>query len=110
MPHTLEFPGMLRAVVPLVRRQRCATGVVGELVAVALGCASWSGRLAFRRSGLVPSLAAVIGALNNLAEPPAGLRDIQPVGIHRRSLHVIDLPARKVGTAHVPFLAFAIRS
>src|SRR5207244_6184658 len=40
MPHPLELPGMLRAVVPLMRGERLAgfgRRVVGELVAVSLG-------------------------------------------------------------------------
>src|SRR5205085_1789623 len=45
MPHAFELPGMLRAVVPLVRRERLAgfgARVVNKLVAFALGHAAWS--------------------------------------------------------------------
>ncbi len=61
VPDALELPGVLRAVVPLVR---AGIAVVGKLVA-------------HRR----PGLAAVIGALDHLPEPVAGLRGVQPVGL-----------------------------
>src|SRR5262249_3698612 len=57
-----------------------------------------------------PVLAAVVGALDDLPEPAAGLRYENPVGIHRRALHVKDLPARKKGPADVPLLPFAVRA
>src|SRR2546425_3375624 len=82
MPDALELPGMLRAVVPLMRGEglaRLRGRVVGELVALAF-------REAFR--GLfqhtcrrLPRLAAVAGALDDLSEPPARLRRVQPVRI-----------------------------
>ena len=89
MPDALELPGMRRAVVPLVR---AGDAVVDELVAHRL-----------------PGLAAVVGALDHLPEPAAGLRRIQPVRIGGRSLDVVDLPAREVGTADVPLFALAVR-
>ena len=99
MPDALELPGMLRAVVPLVRGERLAGfggRVVDELVALALGHAvGRRGRLAGRCPRLIPCFAAVIGALNDLPEPAAGLRRIQPVRIGRRALEVIDLPAAR---------------
>ena len=88
MPDPLELPGMRRAVVPLVG---AGLAVVDELVAHRL-----------------PGLAAVVGALDHLPEPAAGLRGIQPVRVGRRALHVVDLPAPEVGTADVPLLAFAV--
>src|SRR5262249_11955622 len=100
MPDALELPGMLRAVVPLVSGERLAgfrRGVVNELVAFALGPTALVGGEA--ASGRLPSLAAIAGALDNLSEPAAGLRGVEPVGIAGRSLHVVDLPAGKVGTA-----------
>ena len=113
MPDALELPGMLRAVVPLVRGEGLAgfgRRVVDELVALALGHAVRSGgRLAGRCSGLVPRLAAVVGALDDLPEPAAGLRRIQPVRVNGRSLEVVDLPARKVRTTDVPPFALAVR-
>ena len=81
MPHPLELPGMLRAVVPLMRGERLAgfgRRVVDELVARGLR-RTWGGRLSGRRSGLVPGLAAIVGALDQLPEPAARLRRIQPI-------------------------------
>ena len=89
MPDALELPGVRRAVVPLVR---AGDAVVDELVAHRL-----------------PGLAAVVGALDQLPEPAAGLRRIQPVRIDGRALQVIDLPAPKVGAADVPLFALAVR-
>ena len=89
MPDALELPGVRRAVVPLVR---AGDAVVHELVAHRL-----------------PRLAAVVGALDHLPEPAAGLRRVQPVRVGGRSLEVVDLPARKVGAADVPPLALAVR-
>src|SRR2546422_6179274 len=109
MPDALELPGVLRAVVPLVRGEGFAgvrRRVVDELVALA-------GRHAVRRlrhstPGRLPRLAAVARALDDLSEPPARLRRVDAVGIGGGSLHVINLPAREVRTAHVPLLALAV--
>src|SRR6266849_629986 len=106
MPHPREFPGMLRAVVPLMRRQRLR-GVIGEFVAFALrrtGRRSLSGG----RSGLVPGLPAIVGTLNDLPEPSAGLRRVDAIGIGGRAFQVIHLPARKMGPADIPFFALAV--
>src|SRR5437016_3909702 len=85
-------------------------GVIDELVAFALGRALWSGdRLARGRAGLLPRLATVVGTLDDLAEPAAGLRRIQPIRVSRRAFEVINLPARKVGAADLPPIAFAVR-
>ena len=65
MPDALELPGMRRAVVPLVR---AGHAVVGELVA-----------------DRFPGLAAVVGTLDQLPEPTARLRGIQPVRIDAAS-------------------------
>ena len=75
MPDALEFPRMRRAVVPLMR---AGHAVVHELVADRL-----------------PRLAAVVRPLNQLPEPAARLRRVEAVRIGRRSLEVIDLPARR---------------
>src|SRR5436309_10262601 len=113
MPDAFELPGMLRAVVPLVGRERLTglrTRIVDELVALTFRRAVWSRRrLAGRCPRLVPGFAAVIGALDDLPEPAAGLRCVDAVGSKRRTLHVIDLPPGKVGAADVPPLAFAVR-
>ena len=112
VPDALELPGVLRAVVPLVRRERLAglgRGVVDELVALALGHAvGRGGRLAGRRARLVPGLAAVVGALDDLPEPAAGLRGVDAVRIDGRALQVVDLPAGEVRAADVPLLALAV--
>src|SRR5437660_200625 len=67
------------------------------------------GRLTGRCPRLVPGFAAVIGALDDLPEPAAGLRGINPIRVNRRALHVIDLPATEVQAADVPFFALAVR-
>src|SRR5262249_43991835 len=82
MPDALELPGMRRPVVPLMGP---GDALVHELVAHRL-----------------PGLAAVAGPLNDLAEPAARLRGIEPVGIGRRRLQVIDLPSGEVRTADAP--------
>ena len=113
MPDALELPRVRRAVVPLV----CGEGfagfrrrVVNKLVALALGHAvRGGGRFAGGCSGLVPGLAAVIRALNDLPKPAARLRRIHPIRINGRSLEMINLPARKVGAAHVPPFALCVR-
>src|SRR5919106_6444942 len=77
MPDALELPGARRAVVELVRGERFAgfgRCVVDKLVAFALGHAlRGGGRLAGRCAGLIPCLAAVIRALNDLSKPAARL-------------------------------------
>ena len=88
MPDPLELPRVRRSVVPLVR---AGIAIVGELVA----------------SGF-PRPAAVVGPLNDLAEPRARLRRVDAVGVGRRSLHVIDLPATKMRAAHIPAIPLAV--
>jgi len=63
MPDPLELPGMLRAVVPLVR---AGDALIHKLIPDRL-----------------PGLAAVIRALNLLPEPAAGLRGINSIGFNR---------------------------
>src|SRR5205809_7093241 len=101
MPDALELPRVGCAVVPHVGSERLAgfgRSVVNELVDLALGHAfRGGGRLARGCAGLLPRLAANVGTLNDLAEPAAGLRRIQPVRVGGRAFDVIDLTARKVG-------------
>src|SRR5262245_63670221 len=105
---------MLRAVVPLMRGEwfsRFRRSVIHKLVALALRHSARPSRcFSWRRPRLNPCLAAVIGALNDLPEPAAGLRRENPVWVRRRSLHVVDLPARDVRAADFPVLALAVRA
>ena len=85
VPDALELPGMLGAVIPLVSRERLpgfGRGVVDEFIALSF-------RRALRRCGfargsawLYPGFAAIVGALDDLPEPSAGLRGIDSVRIH----------------------------
>ena len=88
VPDAREFPGMRRAVVPLMRAGNC--GVI-EFVA------DW-----------LPRFAAVVGALNQLAEPARRLRRIDSVGVYGRAFEVIHFPAGKVRAGDVPLLALSI--
>src|SRR5947199_10323975 len=109
MPDALELPGVLRAVVPLVRGGGlcCFSGGAGpELVALALR--HLAGLHGHSAAGRLPRLAAVAGALDDLSEPPARLRRIQPVRIGGGAFHVIDLPAGEVWTADVPPAALSV--
>src|SRR6185295_12887282 len=107
MPNSFELPRLQSAVIKLVRRERL-TGflrrVVNKLVALTHRHAFGRGR---RRaggcSGLEPRLTAIVRALNDLSEPAAGLRRVNAVWIHSRTLHVVNLPASEVRTTDVPF-------
>src|SRR5258708_11712768 len=109
MPHPLELPGMLRTVVELMRGKRLAgsvRSVVDKLVARGLRGAGGS-RLSGRRSGLMPGFAAIIGALNDLPKPAAGLRCIQTIRIGGRSPEMVNFPTREVRAAYAPLFALA---
>src|SRR6266404_7412248 len=113
VPHPLEFPWMLRAVVPLVRRERLPgfrRRVVNELVAFRFGRAVRTFQFFGAAAGCVPGFAGVIRALNDLPKPTTGLRRIDSVGINRRTFHVINLPAREMRAADFPTLTRAIRN
>src|SRR5437762_10040098 len=87
VPHALEFPWMLRAVVPLVRRERLPgfrRRVVNELVAFRFERAVRTFQFFGAAAGCVPGFAGVIRALNDLPKPTTGLRRIDSVGINRR--------------------------
>ena len=85
VPDALELPGVGRAVVPLVG----AGGVgVGELVVDG-----------------VRGEAAVVGALDLLAEPAGGLRGVDAVGVDGGGLEVVELPAGEVGFGDGPGFA-----
>src|SRR6202043_2185314 len=106
-------PGMLLAVVELMGGERLAGffgSVVDEFIAVAFGHAAGTRRgFARRGAGLMPGFAAVIGALDDLPEPAAGLRGVEAIGIGGRALEVVELPAREMRTTDVPFGALAVR-
>src|SRR5215472_1899727 len=59
-------------------------------------------------AGRLPGLAAVVRALDLLSEPAGGLGRIDPVGIGRRPLEVIHLPAGEEGAVHGPLVALAV--
>src|SRR5258708_3343069 len=56
----------------------------------------------------MPGLAAVVGALNDLSEPTAGLRSVNAIRICERAFKVIHLPASEVRAADFPVLALAV--
>ena len=88
VPDAFEFPGVRRAVVPLVRAGRA---VVGELVADRL-----------------PGLAAVVAPLDGLPEPAAGLRGINAVGIGGRAFEMVHFPAAEDRPFDLPVLPPAV--
>src|ERR1044071_6954099 len=111
MPHTLELPRMLCAVIPLMRGERRGVFVVGELVALAFREAFGRGGrwLALGSSRLIPGLAAIVGALDDLSKPAARLRRVDAVGIFGRTFEVIHLPTSEVWAGDVPVLTLAVR-
>src|SRR5687767_4412193 len=106
MPDALELPWVLRAVVPFVSAN---LAFIDEFVTLRLGHAVGADQLLRFASGRIPGFATVVGALGDLAEPPAGLRSVNAVRIHRRTFDVINLPTREVRAADLPILALAIR-
>ena len=75
MPDTLEFPGMLCAIVPLMRP---GDAVILEFVAHRL-----------------PGFSSIVGALDLLAEPAAGLRRKQAIRLGRGSPSGDRFPSRR---------------
>src|SRR5262249_20023038 len=57
----------------------------------------------------LPAFPAVAGALDDLTEPAAGLRGVEPIRVGGRALEMVDLPAPEVRSAHVPVTARAVR-
>src|ERR1041385_737535 len=90
MPDSLEFPGMRRAIVPLMRAW---DAVVQEFVT------DWR-----------PRFPAVIGTLYQLPKPSAVLGGIKPLCVSGRSLQMEYLPPGKVGASNLPLLAHCIGS
>src|ERR1700754_251300 len=114
MPHSFELPRMRSAVIKLMCRERFASffrRVVNKLVALTFRHSVRRGRrFAGGRSGLKPGLTTIVGALNNLSKPAAGLRRVNAVRIHSRTFHVINLPAGEVRPADIPIFPFSVRS
>ena len=112
MPHAFEFPRMLCSIVPLVRSERLpglGRSVVNEFVALAFGHAIGAFQFLRATAGRIPSFPAVVRTLNDLSEPAARLRRVDAARINRRTFDMINLPARKMRTAHLPSFARAIR-
>src|SRR5687768_8388354 len=89
MPDTLEFPWPRGPVVP---QMRAWLALIGELV-----------------SARLPRLAAVVRALNHLAEPARRLRGVEAVRLNRGTLDVVDLPTAQVRAVDRPVFALAVR-
>jgi hypothetical protein len=89
VPDPGERPGPRRAVVPQMRPH---LPLVRELVAHRL-----------------PRLAAVVRALDQLAEPGGRLGRVEPVRRDGGPLEVIHLPAPEVGPGDIPRLALPVR-
>ena len=56
----------------------------------------------------VPCFAAVVGALDDLAEPAGRLRGVDAVGVHGRGFEVVHLPSGEVRGGDLPILAGAV--
>src|SRR5207249_10974803 len=83
MPDTLEFPRMLRAIVPLVGRQRLPSlrrGIVNELVTRTLLHAVRALQFLRTAARCGPGFTSVSRPLNNLSIPTNGLRCVEAVG------------------------------
>src|SRR5579883_2903256 len=102
MPDALEFPGMLRAIIPLVRPR---IALINELVALALGHAAGADEFLRVAAGRIPRFAAVIGALDDLAEPAAALRGVDSIRVQRRAFEMIHFPTGEMRSADFPIFA-----
>ena len=103
---------MLSPVVPLVgceRFPRFRRSIVNEHIAFALRHPIRRHQVLWLCAVRIPRFAAVVGTLNDLPEPGARLRRVDPVGINRRSFHVINFPTSKMRAADLPSFARAIR-
>ena len=83
--------------------------VVNKFVALAFQHAIGAFQVLRAAPGRVPLFSAVIGTLDDLAEPRTGLRCINPVRIDRRTFYMINFPARKMRAADFPSFARTIR-
>src|SRR5688572_5685586 len=113
MPDAFELPRLLRPIVPLVGSERFAgfgRSVVNELIAFAYReTFGGDGGLSGGRTRLLPSFAAIVGTLNDLPEPAAGLRCIDTVRVNWRTFEMVNVPARKIRATYLPVFALAIR-
>ena len=105
VPYAFELPRARRSVVPAV-----FTDLTLVHEAVALAGRGLSGCRHLLAAGRRPGLPAVVRPLQNLTEPTAGLRCVDPVGIDGRSFHVIDLPAAEMRAVDRPVLTLAVRA
>src|SRR5436305_3022521 len=99
---------MLRTVIQVMRVEGRGRSGIDKLVALALGHPAGSRGFARRRSRLMPGFAAVVGTLNDLAEPSAGLGGVNAIGIGGGSLEVIQLPSGKQRSIDFPLVALAV--
>ena len=88
MPDPLEFPRMRCAIIPLMR---AGNAIISKLVA--------------RR---FPGFPAIVGALDHLPEPTAGLRGVDSIGIDGRTFEMVDFPSAKVGTGDIPMFTVGV--
>src|SRR5579884_170034 len=93
MPDAFELPGVLRAIIPLMR---AGNAVVNKFVAFAFGHAVGASQFFGAAPRRVPGFTAVIGALNDLAKPAAGLRGVNSVRSHGRPSLLIRRGSRKM--------------
>src|SRR5690606_10038102 len=86
--------------------------VVHELVALAArharNAAVVPGLRVVLRRRLLPGPAAIARALDDLAEPAARLRGVDPVRVRGRALHVVDLPAGEKRPLDLPVRTLAV--
>jgi hypothetical protein len=104
MPDPLEFPRVLGAVVPLVRAH---LALVRK--SVALPARHLPGSRLLLPPRRLPGPTAVVRPLDDLPEPSARLGGVDPVGIHRRPLQMVHLPAGEQRAPHLPGLPLSIR-
>src|SRR4030095_11243667 len=90
VPDAFELPRVGRPVVPLMGPWHA---VVGKLVPDRLPC-----------------LPAVARSLDELPEPAAALRRIEPIRVGRGPFEVINLPPAEGTPAHAPLFALAVGS
>src|SRR3954469_11838649 len=106
MPHAFELPGVLRSIVPLVS---AGYSIINEFIAFGLRHSFRAFQFFWIAPWCLPCFSAVARALDDLSEPGAGLRSVNPVRVDRGTLHVINLPAREMRPVHFPVFALRVR-